>query len=256
LISLFKPVCLSLSLHALVALGLYAWPLPSAERVTFSGSRSVVTVEAVQSQLQVPVSVEFLDELLEEDRPLPEPTELSAENRSRDFAFDLAFPVSLPTANTPTPAPHPKTLAGEFESPKAKLQRTATKSSMPDPRDQKQIRLRNRTMRATPPAPTSIEVEPSDAGMKEQLSVDFSGNPPPIYPAEAVRQRLEGTVLIRIHVDELGSVEAVDVIRSSGHLILDKAAVKAVRGWKGEPATTGQAAVASIEVLPIRFRLQ
>ena len=88
------------------------------------------------------------------------------------------------------------------------------------------------------------------------MSVDFSGNPPPIYPAEAIRQRLEGTVLIRIHVDKTGDVNEVDVIRSSGHSILDEAAVKAVRGWKGEPATTGQTAVASIEVLPIRFRLE
>lgn len=216
-----------------------------------------MTIEAVQSQVQVPVSVEFLHELFDQDDPLREPTEVAAAvNPSREFEFDLEPPVKLPTANTQTFAPNPKILAGELERRTSELQRRTSDSTMPDPRDQRQVRLRKRSVKTFPPTPTSIAVEPSDAGVRENMSVDFSGNPPPIYPAEAIRQRLEGTVLIRIHVDKTGDVNEVDVIRSSGHSILDEAAVKAVRGWKGEPATTGQTAVASIEVLPIRFRLE
>ena len=61
--------------------------------------------------------------------------------------------------------------------------------------------------------------------------------------------------LLKITVEADGSISDVEVSRSSGFELLDGAAVVAVRGWKGVPATQNGRPVATVEYLPIRFRL-
>ncbi len=99
------------------------------------------------------------------------------------------------------------------------------------------------------------DVEKQFAGVEEIVPPDFTGNPPPRYPAEAIRKRLEGTVLLRVHLRALGDVELVEIVQSSGHTILDRSAVEAVGKWHARPAKQGDASVSTIEILPIRFRL-
>jgi len=59
---------------------------------------------------------------------------------------------------------------------------------------------------------------------------------PPEYPPLSVRAGEEGTVRCRLHIAASGEVLAVDVVVSSGHERLDKAAVKALRRWRFVPA--------------------
>ena len=49
------------------------------------------------------------------------------------------------------------------------------------------------------------------------------------YPDAARREGWEGTVWLRFRIAADGSVESVEVDRSSGHALLDDAAIKAVR---------------------------
>ena len=92
-------------------------------------------------------------------------------------------------------------------------------------------------------------------GLDETLPPVFKTNTAPEYPAQAVRLRLEGEVMLELRVTVDGRVKDVKVLRSSGHEILDRAAVKAVKGWKGQPAMRRGQAVETAERLPIRFRL-
>ncbi len=85
--------------------------------------------------------------------------------------------------------------------------------------------------------------------------VNFANNAPPIYPTSAVRNRYEGTVLLRIEIGANGRVELVEVAKSSGYEILDEAAVNAVRKWRGKPATSNGKPVATSELLPVQFKL-
>ena len=55
---------------------------------------------------------------------------------------------------------------------------------------------------------------------------------PPQYPALARRRHWEGTVVLGIDCDAAGVVQLVRVLRSSGHQVLDDAAVAAVRQWR------------------------
>jgi len=68
-------------------------------------------------------------------------------------------------------------------------------------------------------------------------------------------QGWQGTVWLRLVIDRLGKVVSVDVVQSSGHAILDAAAVAAVRRWRGEPARDGGVAIETQEYLPVQFEI-
>jgi protein TonB len=61
-------------------------------------------------------------------------------------------------------------------------------------------------------------------------------NRPPIYPTEAQTLGQNGTVVVMIHVSEIGVATGADVIESSGFEVLDRAAVAAVLKWHFHPA--------------------
>ncbi|MCH6589610.1 MAG: energy transducer TonB [Proteobacteria bacterium] len=81
------------------------------------------------------------------------------------------------------------------------------------------------------------------------------GNVPPVYPYRARRKEIEGRVVLRVQVLPGGTARSVEVLSSSGHAILDRAALKAVRAWRFVPAKRAGAPVAGAIDVPITFRL-
>ncbi|MFQ5617576.1 MAG: energy transducer TonB [Rhodospirillales bacterium] len=81
------------------------------------------------------------------------------------------------------------------------------------------------------------------------------GNVPPVYPYRARRNEIEGRVVLRVHVLPGGTAGSVEVLSSSGHAILDRAALKAVRAWRFVPAKRAGVPVAGAIDVPITFRL-
>jgi periplasmic protein TonB len=63
-----------------------------------------------------------------------------------------------------------------------------------------------------------------------------SRNREPVYPLEAVRRAEQGAVILLIHVSPEGLASGVDVLKSSGHASLDRAARDAVAAWHFLPA--------------------
>jgi protein TonB len=57
----------------------------------------------------------------------------------------------------------------------------------------------------------------------------------PDYPYAARDQRLEGSGLYRLHIKPDGSVSSVTVLKSTGHVLLDRAAIHAYRQWRFRP---------------------
>ncbi len=78
----------------------------------------------------------------------------------------------------------------------------------------------------------------------------------PAYPWEARRNRWQGTVLLAVTVSPEGRPIAIDVARSSGHRVLDDAAVEAVRQWRFVAARRNGLAVEDRVAVPITFRLR
>jgi protein TonB len=70
-----------------------------------------------------------------------------------------------------------------------------------------------------------------------------------VYPEEARRQRQQGVVEMRFLIARDGSVEAVEVVHSSGHPILDESAAQTIRRAVPYPAVSGWIRI------PLSYRL-
>jgi protein TonB len=102
------------------------------------------------------------------------------------------------------------------------------------------------------PVFTSSSVQTDGSAMARP---DYLFNPRPAYPKEARRQRQQGLVVLSVLVNEAGEPVHVDVASSSGHKLLDEAAISAVKCWRFVPARVGDSKVASRVEIPIRFIL-
>lgn len=78
----------------------------------------------------------------------------------------------------------------------------------------------------------------------------------PTYPASAVRNREEGTVMLVVDVGVDGRPTDVRVQERSRSRDLDRAAIEAVRGWTFEPAIRDGKPEASSVRVPVDFQLE
>lgn len=89
-----------------------------------------------------------------------------------------------------------------------------------------------------------------------QTSVGVLRRIHPLYPLIAKKSGWEGTVLLRVTVEKNGRASQIDVSRSSGHKVLDAAALKAVKRWTFRPARDGNIPIRSVVVIPLKFSLK
>lgn len=95
----------------------------------------------------------------------------------------------------------------------------------------------------------------SEKGTLSEFDPVYLQNPAPVYPALARERGWQGLVLLRVSVNEKGRVEEIHISESSGHSLLDAAALKAVKDWNFLPARVGQLGFSSQIKIPIRFLL-
>jgi protein TonB len=123
-----------------------------------------------------------------------------------------------------------------------------------------------------PSPPASTEKQPSTLSSSQSLAAKpnsevkrayareavplYLKNPPPEYPPTARRRGYEGTVVMEVFVDREGRVRDLTLFQSSGHKVLDRAAMEAVRGWLFEPARLGEEKVDMWVKVPLTFRLR
>lgn len=85
---------------------------------------------------------------------------------------------------------------------------------------------------------------------------DYSENPPPSYPPVARRRGYEGMVMLSVNVLADGSVGDLRIKDTSGYVILDRAAVRAVKKWKFKPAFREDTPVPMWVEVPVRFLIK
>ena len=103
--------------------------------------------------------------------------------------------------------------------------------------------------RATPGAAATPAFEPP---------VVINAESPVSYPPDLYQQQVEGTVVLRLYVDENGTLapDSTRVAESSGYAGLDSAAVHSVPDMHFAPARRGGQPVATTFLLPVHFRRQ
>jgi protein TonB len=84
----------------------------------------------------------------------------------------------------------------------------------------------------------------------------YKQNTSPPYPRKARRMGYEGTVMLKVLINKNGRVDDLTVLKSSGHTVLDRAALSAVRKWLFEPGTEGGIKKKMWVKIPVRFDLK
>lgn len=104
--------------------------------------------------------------------------------------------------------------------------------------------------------PVMASTEPASAPIVEHGPAPLAGNPLPDYPSAARRRAIQGRAVVRATVAADGRVASVELVRSTSHDMLDRAAVEAVRRWRFTPARRGEVAIAGAVDVPVVFRLE
>jgi protein TonB len=162
-----------------------------------------------------------------------------------------------PDLDSPWPAPAEPELA-EPADPLAALRNLPLESLVLSP-----------PARPTPPVPVATEIAPTELAQAAPPAPSgvpaATGNfrPPSLastpglaYPRDAHRLGQQGSALLRIHIAADGRVLDVELIESSGHERLDRAALTAVRTWSFHPATRDGVRVADSLLHRVTFRIE
>lgn len=78
----------------------------------------------------------------------------------------------------------------------------------------------------------------------------------PIYPNTALKNGIEGVVVVSTVIGFLGEIQNLYVKSSSGNIDLDNAALDAVKNFRFYPAIQGKNAIISMIEIPIRFTME
>jgi protein TonB len=113
-----------------------------------------------------------------------------------------------------------------------------------------------RTEAAAPSAasPSRIGVRQEKKGVRAEARIKKGGRPS--YPWQAVQRQLEGRVIIEVVVEASGEIQSARVLRTSGHSLLDEAALEFAHDMSLEPAAIDGTPVRSTVQIPISFRLK
>ena len=175
-------------------------------------------------------------------RPKPETPVLAATKNNAVTAVE--------TVRRPEPKPR------DLAKPDHVLATDVGDKAPAEPRDA-ELTLASATPADTPPP--GADAAPGGA-LSGELSLPSLGgglgNRPPRYPEIAREHGWQGRVLLRVQVDSQGRTGDVAIKRSSGHNVLDRAALAAVRDWRFNPARRAGRPVPGAVDVPISFRLR
>lgn len=180
-------------------------------------------------------------------RSLPEPVQ------------PAPVPVKAPVVKPP-PVPAEKVVP----KPKESIHRRVEVSSQARHlrKDLSEVRLQpaaKHSLTAVSASKPPQEPEPSRISEPAKKPVvtmpSYGDNPPPKYPPRARRRGYRGVTILAAEILADGTVGELRVKTSSGHGILDEAALRAVKTWTFEPARENGIAVRGRVDIPVRFEL-
>ncbi|HXH71675.1 MAG TPA: energy transducer TonB [Mariprofundaceae bacterium] len=176
---------------------------------------------------------------------------------AQEFSVTLVRQSEQRTRSAPPPAADPTPKANPPAPESRETARVQPERQAPQPE-------RPQAHKPAPapqaPADTAEAADRQDSAgqpvpQTQQASTDYLNNPLPHYPNAARRRGLEGQVVLNVEVLATGRCGRIDILQSSGHTILDEAAIEAVKRWHFIPASDAGLPVDHWLHIPIRFRL-
>lgn len=189
--------------------------------------------------------------------------------QSRTVSIDLVTfqkPVEKPAPPKPKvikprPKPKPKPVIKPVVQPEP-VPQPVEPEPLPEPAKAVQelepdIEMEAATPEPEPAAAEEIPADEDDDRAAVQASVPrYDLNPPPLYPRVARKRNYQGTVMLDVRVTVDGQVAQVRIAESSGYAILDRSAVKSVKGWRFTPARRGGRPIEMWVQVPVRYELK
>jgi periplasmic protein TonB len=154
-----------------------------------------------------------------------------------------------PTPAPPIPAPPP--LNVKLEPPAPDTPATQAPLFLPEPAEPAAAPARKLPDRSGQKPADKPVVKPATWNQTVRKHLQELNAQGQFYPAEAIALGLQGEALVLLVLDENGKVVAARIEESSGHPMLDEAALRAARSLHSEAADTPRQTY-----LPIRFRLR
>jgi protein TonB len=158
-------------------------------------------------------------------------------------------------APQPVSAVRPQAAAVTRQPPAKPVKATRPQQKRPTPAPRRTAPAPVEQAAVSPAAPSTAAPPVVSLHSPPRFDADYLHNPPPAYPPLARRMRLEGRVVLRVHVGPQGRPLEVLVDTGSGYAILDQAALEAVRRWQFVPARQGSEAVAAWVRVPLAFHI-
>ena len=104
------------------------------------------------------------------------------------------------------------------------------------------------------PEPTNSQAQETSSVPADSTKLELIKAPEPDYPLDAAAKRVQGKVVIRLHISETGDVENTEVV--SGEPILAAAAEEAMKNWKFKPFIRDGKPVRVSRQMPWEFALK
>lgn len=231
-----------------------------------------------------PPSPRFISRAMVMEVPLPSPSHSSQLLPPRRKSWNSTLkPPTTPETSALSPLSPSKKVLRDHQAANALIARTLTKMinppstlsstfSTPQPAPPKLTSGKNKAAHSTLVAPSVRSEEATRASSshaQQRVLVDrprggqqASGSKveiirfvKPAYPSVARDAGWEGTVIVRALIQTDGLPAEVNVQKSSGHSILDKAATKAIQQWRFDPEKDGNIPIAKYVDIPLKFEL-
>ncbi|WP_291295140.1 energy transducer TonB [Elioraea sp.] len=243
----------SLTIHALAVLALALWGTPRPIGDADSEPPGIPVVFSAGS------GGERVGEETSEPPPRTEPAQPEAPGQQ---------PSEAVAAEAEAPPPEPQTPPPPQQRPEPSLALPLPPPPPPPPPEPRQPREM-----AEPPSPPSaqgaaraeaaseaeeagsVPREGSAAFLLSSRDATVGRRVDPVVPVEARQARMQGTVVLTVTISPEGVPMAVDVYRSSGHMLLDRAAQEALWQWRFDPARRGGVPIEDRIAVPFVFRI-
>lgn len=230
----------ALAAHAAVLYGVKL-PPPEPARPKPDTYMEVVLYEPAPPAAEPPAPVIPPAETPPEPMAIPEPERPPEPEPEPPPPVVRPVPIIEPA---PPPRPVPK-----MEKPKAPREKPAPPRDTP----------RTDVPAKPSPAPASGRTPgpaPVAPGYQNTGSVSYLSHGRAVYPPECLRNKQAGTVMLTLYINEFGSVDRVEVVRSSGFPAFDRAAAAAEKRSRFRPAVAGGRPVKSKARVPYTFQVK
>ena len=169
------------------------------------------------------------------------------------IALTASAPASViqQVKKSPSSAALEKVIAAKQATEKISMAKSAEKNKSVVAKKKQPIPKPNKREEATADKLPPILSSKNQAAVIRQAR--YRHKRPPVYPPRALALGQEGTVTLHAEVMPTGLPRELKVTESSGHYLLDMAALAAVKEWEFEPGGANGSMVTSWVRIPIRF---